>query len=107
MQLLLEWLMIFFERDDMLNYFGVIHLQIVIAPCKNVKEILHEIDVVFPTYGLSVFDNFIIFCFSSVPMLHFSTSSSLAMILGFLATSFSSNSFSRDTYPFGMILVSS
>jgi hypothetical protein len=32
--------------DDMLNYFSVIHLQVVIAPSKNIGKIIHELDVV-------------------------------------------------------------
>jgi hypothetical protein len=56
------------------------------------------------TYGLKVFDNFIIFGFSSVLMLQSSMSSILVVILGFLATPFSSNRFSNGTNPFGMML---
>jgi hypothetical protein len=62
-KLLFERPLVFFDKDDMLNHFSVIHLQFVIAPSENVGEILHELDIVLFdlwTESFQKFDYFLV-----------------------------------------------
>jgi hypothetical protein len=96
--------MIFFYRDFVLYDTSVIRFQIFIAPSKNIYKFFEQFNIFLFLAGGKDLDNLIIFGFSSVPILHSSTSFPVGSIFGFFATSLKSNSSSNGTNPLGKML---